>query len=190
MPRRVIRKYLPHPERVRRHKHLRLFGERLHEPNLWHLNRASVSRAVAIGLFMAFIPIPFQMVPAALGAILFAANLPMAVALVWITNPLTMPPVFYFCYRVGAWLLDTPAREFQFELSLAWFGTELLRVWEPLLLGCLLTAITAAAAGYYAVRGLWRRHVRRDWEERRARNRARARRRVRVPAPQPEPEGR
>lgn len=186
MPRRVIRKYLPHADTVRRHKQLRFLGERLHEPNLWHLNRASASTAAAIGLFVAFIPIPFQMALAALGAILFGANLPLAVALVWITNPVTMPPVFYFCYRLGAWLLDTPAYAFQFELSFAWLGTELLRVWEPLLLGCLLMAIAAAATGYYVVRVLWRRHVRRDWELRRARKRAR----VPTPTRQAEPEGR
>lgn len=187
MPRRVIRKYLPHADTVRGYRQLRFLGRRLHEPNLWHLNRNSVSMAAAIGLFVAFIPVPFQMLLAALGAILFGANLPLAVALVWVTNPLTMPPVFYFCYRLGAWLLDSPARHFQFELSFAWLGNELLRVWEPLLLGCLLMAIASSAAGYYVVRGLWRRHVRRDWALRRARQSARAR--ARVAPSQAEPEG-
>lgn len=179
MARRVIRKYLPRLEWVRTHRHLRFLGERLHEPNLWHLNRASVSKATAVGLFMAFVPMPFQMVPAALAAIAFRANLPIAVALVWVTNPFTMPPIFYFCYEIGAWLLQTPAREIAFEISFAWLNTELHRVWQPLLLGSMLVAIATAGLGYYGVQALWRRHVLRDWEQRRRRKAARA------PAPEP-----
>jgi uncharacterized protein (DUF2062 family) len=181
MARRVIRKYLPHLEWVRTHRHLNFLGKRLHEPNLWHLNRASVSKAAAIGLFIAFIPMPFQMVPAALGAILFGANLPIAVALVWITNPLTMPPIFFFCYKLGTWLLQTPARDFAFEISFAWINQELHRVWQPLLLGSVLTAMVASATGYYTVRALWRRHVLRDWDQRRRRQ---LRRRTAARAPE------
>lgn len=167
MPRRLIRQYLPDlGEQVRTHRRLRFLGERLHDSDLWHLNRASASKATAIGLFMALMPIPFQMVGSALGAIVFRANLPIAVVLVWITNPVTMPPIFYFCYRFGAWLLQTRPREVEFEMSLAWFSTELLRVWQPLLLGSVLVAIVASLIGYYGVRELWRWHVLRDRERR------------------------
>ena len=51
---------------------------------------------------MAFLPVPFQMVLAALGALWRRVNLPLAVALICITNPLTMAPAFYLCYKVGA----------------------------------------------------------------------------------------
>jgi uncharacterized protein (DUF2062 family) len=49
-----------------------------------------------VGLFCAFIPVPFQMLLAAPSAIIFSANLPVSIALVWITNPITMPPIFFF----------------------------------------------------------------------------------------------
>jgi len=45
MPRRTIRRLLPKPHAIRDHKSLRLVRERLHDPNLWHLNRHSVSVA-------------------------------------------------------------------------------------------------------------------------------------------------
>jgi uncharacterized protein len=174
MARRLIRRYLPNFERIRTHPRLRFLGQRLHEPNLWHLNRASVAKAFAIGLFMAFVPVPFQMIPAAILAIYFRANMPISVALVWITNPLTMGPAYYFCYRIGAWLLSTPARPIDFELTLTWFSTELLRIWQPFLFGCLLVATLLALVGYHGMHWLWRWHVARDWEHRRTRKKPRA----------------
>ena len=108
MPRRFFKRYMPHPDRLKAHKSLRFLGTLTHDPNLLHLNRHSVSRAMAIGLFWAMIPMPLQMLVAALCAVPARANLPIAVGLVWLTNPLTMPPVFYCNYKVGAWLMDTP----------------------------------------------------------------------------------
>ena len=94
MPRRFIKRYMPHPERIKASRSLRFLGDLIHDPNLWHLNRHSVSRAMAIGLFWALIPMPLQMLAAAACAIPARANLPIAVGLVWLTNPLTMPVVF------------------------------------------------------------------------------------------------
>ena len=93
-------------------------------------------------------------------------NLPIAVALVWITNPLTMPPVYYFTYHLGAWILNTPAHEIGFEISWDWISTEFARVWRPFLLGSLLTSIVCATVGYFGMQRLWRWRVIREWEER------------------------
>jgi uncharacterized protein (DUF2062 family) len=155
----LIKRYLPDHRKVRDHKHLRMFGTLLHDPNLWHLNRRSAAGAFAVGLFMAFVPIPFQMVVAAGIAILVRVNLPLSAALVWLTNPITMPPIFYFAYRVGAWLLQTPPREVAFEISSEWLATELGAIWEPFLLGCLVCGTVSGLLGYFAIRGLWRLHL-------------------------------
>ena len=169
MAKKLIRRYFPDPHKIRDHKHLRLFGTLLHDPNLWHLNRRSVSGAFAVGLFMAFLPMPFQMIPAAALAILLRVNLPISVALVWLTNPITMPPIFYFCYTIGALVLDTPIRAVEFQISWEWINTELHRVWKPFLLGSLLVGTTCAAVSYFGIRALWRWHVVRDWERRKDR---------------------
>jgi len=169
MARKLIRRYLPDPHKIRDHKYLRLFGTLLHDPNLWHLNRRSASGAFAVGLFMAFVPMPFQMIPAAALAILLRVNLPISVTLVWITNPVTMPPIFYFCYSLGALLLDTPIRAVEFQISWEWLNTELHRVWQPFLLGSMLMSTFSAAIGFFGIRGLWRWHVVRDWERRKDR---------------------
>lgn len=159
MPKKIIRRFMPDHRKVREHKHLQVFGALLHDPNLWHLNRRSVSGAFAVGLFVAFVPIPLQMVLAAGVAILSRVNLPIAVALVWITNPITIPPMFYSAYKIGAWLTQTPPRSFAIELSMDWMMTELTVIWQPFLLGCFVSGLFSAVVGYLAIRGLWRLHI-------------------------------
>lgn len=166
MPRKIIKRFLPDAHKIRDHKHLSMFGEALHNPNLWHLNRRSVSVAFAIGLFMAFVPIPFQMIPAAALAIMLHANIIISVALVWISNPITIPPLMYFGYKVGAWVIGRQANQFEFEASWQWLTTELAQIWEPFLLGCFIVATTSSFIGYWAIQGLWRLHVVTEWEKR------------------------
>src|SRR5690606_17379498 len=123
------------PTSIRDHKSLRFLGRLLHDPNLWHLNRHSVARAMGVGLFAAFIPIPMQMLLAASLAIPVRGNLPIAVSLVWLTNPFTMPPVFFCTYMMGAWLLQIPPRTLPDELTFQWITEQLGTMWQPFLLG-------------------------------------------------------
>ncbi|MDT8452381.1 MAG: DUF2062 domain-containing protein [Gammaproteobacteria bacterium] len=162
MPRKFLKKYMPDPDELKNHKVLRLFGTLLHDPNLWHMNRRSIATAFMVGLFFAWWPVPFQMVLAAAGAILLRANLPMSVALVWITNPVTMTPMFYFAYVVGTWIIDVPEMPFHMELSVDWVMGELSNIWKPFLTGCLILAVTSSVTGYYSINYIWRRYVRKQ----------------------------
>ncbi len=175
MPRKLIKRYLPDHEKIRNHKHLRFLGHRLHDANLWHLNRRSVAGAFFVGVFCAFIPMPFQMVDAAIGAVLFRVNLPISVALVWITNPITIPPMFYFAYKVGAWVMGQPPQPGNVEQwvhlisqllahlfdGAVWaeVGHQLEAIWRPLLLGSFLVGTIGGALAYALMRLLWRWHV-------------------------------
>ncbi len=150
---------MPDRDKIRNHKHLKCFGTLLHDPNLWHLNRRSVSGAFALGLFCAFIPIPMQMLLAAALAIFLRVNLPISVTLVWITNPITIPPMYYFAYKVGAWILGEPTHELAFELSAEWLMGELGAIWQPFLLGCLILGLLSALMGFIAMRLFWRFHI-------------------------------
>jgi uncharacterized protein (DUF2062 family) len=170
MPKRLIKRITPDHETIRSHKHMRIFGTLLHDPRLWHLNRRSAAGAFAIGLFMAFVPVPFQMLLAAGGAILTRVNLPLSVALVWLTNPITMPPVFYFCYLVGAALLGHPVQPFHFSLPGVGLAARLNGIWAPFLLGCLVCGAAASLIGYLGIHALWRWHVVRQLRRRRARS--------------------
>ena len=117
MPKKLLKRWVPDHGKVRDHKSLRMFGDRLHDPNLWHFNRRSVAGGLALGVFVAFIPLPIQMLLAAALSLLLRVNLPLAVAAVWITNPLTMPPIFFICYKVGSWVLHSWPLNLFFELS-------------------------------------------------------------------------
>lgn len=166
MPRKFIKGLLPDYQIIKEHKSLQFLGERLHEPNLWHLNRRSVSSAVAIGLFIAFVPLPTQMVMAAALAIMIKANLPISVVLVWVSNPVTMPPLFYFAYRVGAWTLQVPTTGKFFGFSDEGFIHGLQYIWQPFLLGCLMVGLISAFLGFLFVRLGWRVFVANQWKTR------------------------
>ena len=167
MPKQFFKKLSPSVETIKKQKCLGFLGRHLHSPMLWHLNRRSVSLAFAIGLFMMWVPIPPQMVYAATAAILIRANLPLSVALVWITNPITIPPMFYFAYLFGAKLLGQPPIEMQFELSWEWLSINLAQSWEPFLLGLLIIAIISALLGYIIIQIGWRLHILSRLKERR-----------------------
>ncbi|SEQ78406.1 hypothetical protein SAMN04244573_02242 [Azotobacter beijerinckii] len=171
MPRRIFKRYMPHPDSIREHKSLRFLGSLIHDPNLWHLNRRSVSRAMLAGLFSAFIPLPMQMLLAASLAIPLRANLPISIGLVWLTNPLTMPPVFYCTYKVGSWALNIPPLTLPSELTMDWISERLVTLWEPILVGSFITGIVLGIVGYFATMLFWRWWVRHNWRKRQERRR-------------------
>ena len=106
-------------------------------------------------------------------AIAMRVNLPIVIAMIWITNPLTMAPVFLLAYKLGQLILQTPPIAFHLEVNWYWVTHELIRVWKPLLLGSLLIAISASSIGYTLMNWLWRRAVRKRWKMRRKKMAAR-----------------
>lgn len=170
MPRKLIKKYMPDEAKLKNHKHLSWLGDHLHEPNLWHMNRKSVSRAFAVGIFCAFLPIPMQMLVAAILALIARGNLPISVGLVWLTNPITMPPIFYGTYQVGAWLLGTQD-VLEFEMTMEWLQSSLSQIWWPLLFGSIVCGIIGAIVAYFGIRVCWAWSVGRNWQNRRQQRR-------------------
>lgn len=166
MPRKIIKKYLPDHHTIKQSRAINMFGSLLHDANLWHLNRKSARGAFAIGLFNAFIPVPFQMWLSAFAAIVFKVNLPLSVGLVWISNPLTMPPLFYACYLVGEWILGPTGQDFAFELSWDWLVASLSTIGPTFLFGCITVACFAALVSYFAIDWLWRYSVASAWKQR------------------------
>ncbi|MEY3288294.1 MAG: hypothetical protein RLZZ419_536 [Pseudomonadota bacterium] len=159
----LLNKFVPDHNVIKQHKNLQFLGDKLHDPNLWHLNRHSVSMAFAVGLFCAWIPTPGQMAIAAIAAFYLRGNLPIAIALVWITNPVTMPPLFYFAYLVGLSVLNYPTASFSLDAVLS--GDILF----PFLTGCLFIGVVCATTGYFGINYFWHYHVAKKWADRKKR---------------------
>ena len=169
MPKKTLKSIVPSPARIREIQALHMLGDWIYASNLWHINRYSASMAFFVGLFVAFMPIPGQMVVAALLAILVKCNLPLSVGLVWITNPVTMPAIYFLAYRVGALIIDAPVGELDFELSFHWLGNSLQAIWKPFLLGCFICGLFFGCLGFFIISELWRWRVARAWRRRKKR---------------------
>jgi len=79
----------------------------------WVLKLRSSPRAIAgglgLGMFIAFTPTGgIQILLAIVAATLFNANRVAAIAPVWITNPVTNPPIFTFCFWLGTFVYPGP----------------------------------------------------------------------------------
>ncbi len=124
------------------------------------INRKMVTRALFVGICIGLIPMPFQML-LVLGMIFFFKfNVPIALAMVWLSNPLTMPFMYYVEYTTGAYILGM--EKLGVELSLAWFENNFSRIFIPLYVGTLFYALTLAPLVYVSVNWLWIRSVRKE----------------------------
>lgn len=159
----------PSREQLRQIKYLKFLGEVIFEPNLWHFNRYSVSVGAFVGIFCCFLPIPFQMIPCLLLCIFLHCNVPLSITIVWISNPVTMPPILYFTYRLGTLMLDQPNTVDSIELSLGWLSLQLAAVWKPLILGSLMCGVSLGSLAFVIVRLYWRWKISRYWFKRKAR---------------------
>jgi len=176
VPRKFLRKYLPAPEAVLARRWAAPLRPWLGHPSLWHLNRRSVSGAVAIGLFCGLIPGPFQMLGALLMALPLRRNIPVALAVTLYTNPLTIVPIYVLAYGYGRVLLrdagpNAEVAPFGWDGSVSELWHWALSLGEPLATGLPALAVTLAVIGYFATDLAWRAYVVHQWRER-ARRRA------------------
>jgi len=182
--RKRIRKFLPDHQAIRGNSWLARFENTLLHPRLWHLNRRSAAGAVAAGMFCGLIPGPLQMLGAAVCAVVFRVNLPLALLTTLYTNPFTIVPLYIVAFAIGQWVLPEPGQRFVpppergDESLLEW--TRTLADWmiglgTPLALGLVLLACGLALAGYALVRVAWRIYLVRFWHHRRRRHLSAAR---------------
>jgi uncharacterized protein len=179
MPRRFFRKHLPSHAAISANRYVARFGSWLKHHNLWHLHRRSVAGGVAVGMFAGLIPgsNPVQFTAAALLAIAFRVNLPIAIIVTLYSNPFTIVPLYYLAFKLGQLVLmdsggSLPSLAFSLEgkgfgewlpTALDWLAS----IGKPLLVGLPLLALLFSATGYLIVRGAWRCYVISAWRRRR-----------------------
>ena len=178
MPRRALREWIerlkPSVQKITRHPWVVRYVPALSDPDLWHLNRRSTARGVAVGLLCGLIPGPVQVAGAIGLSLLWRANFPLAAITTLYTNPFTIVPLYIVAYEYGrlffpgaphavAALPPSFSDAASYVPALAAWMAEL---GKPLVLGIVLLAFTHAAAGFVAVRVAWRCHVVAMWRKR------------------------
>ncbi len=152
-----FKRILPTREKLNRYRILNPIISRISSAAIWQVNRRSISIAVAIGIFFGAQPVPIQMAMAGITAGLLRVNLPCAILFTFWSNPFTAAPIYYFNYRIGAWLLQSPAHHINADAlqdnSLISAGGRIL---VPLFSGSLLVGMVAAAVSYLVIFYWWR----------------------------------
>lgn len=175
-----LKKLLPTPEQILQSRSLRVFAPHLADPRLWHFNRHSLNKAVYIGVLSAFFPLPGQMLLALIGSLIFRANVPMALGLTWITNPLTTLPVFYAGYYIGAKIIDVPMISLRligrmitdFSLWILSNGANPFITYKgsvsiaAFCLGLTILAVISSIVCGLAFKGIWRYKTVSSWQKR------------------------
>ncbi|MEO8485669.1 MAG: DUF2062 domain-containing protein [Betaproteobacteria bacterium] len=185
MPRRILQAWIerlkPSVDKVTQHPWVVKHVPALADPDLWHLNRRSTARAVAVGLLCGLVPGPLQVAGAIALCLVTRANFPLAALTTLYTNPLTIVPLYLLAYEYGR-LFFPDAPHATAAMPPSWSGittyVPALASWakelgKPLALGIVLLATTLATIGFVAVRVAWRCHTVAAWR-RRARRRGRA----------------
>ena len=139
----------------------RLLYRRLIAPILSaHDSPEAVAGGVALGLGIGLTPtMGVQMPLAWLAATLCGASRVVAVALVWISNPLTILPMYYAQYVFGGWILDRSSISSFHDFSETWHAMagmgalELLQTLSdtvafPLLVGSGVCAVVGGCLSY------------------------------------------
>ena len=116
---------------------------------------------IAIAMFVTFTPtIGFQMALAVFFAWLLRANKAAGIALVWLSNPVTIIPIFYFCYRIGHMIVRGERVSWRWWAQLArppqgwWAGVQFywerfMEISAPLWVGSLIVATVVGYLSYY-----------------------------------------
>lgn len=172
MAKKLFKRMMPDIKKIQTNKYLKLFGNILNNPNLWHLSRYSVATAFSIAFFCTFVPLPIHTLLALVLAIYLHANIPICFVLLWINTPITYIPIFYFAFKVGSFILGTAPVGFHFKMSYQWITTEVHDIWQPFLLGCFVCAVSFAILSNMIIRILWRCSVSRSWKKRQQKIRA------------------
>lgn len=171
---RLADKATPTREEVLESRWLRPFGSRIRQSDLWRFTRRSVPRGVAAGLFVGiFLMIPgLQIVGAALLSIPLRANVPIAAAMTFLSNPATTPFFLIAAIALGNQLgfhADLTAFEALYSSGAGvsrWLDWLLSDAAPALITGLFLIAAACAVVGYGVSIVVWRWWISRKWRRR------------------------
>jgi uncharacterized protein (DUF2062 family) len=103
-------RFLKHPRKLKKSPIMRWFARHFLDKRVWRPTQHTLAGGMAVGMFVTMQLLPIQMATAVVLAAIFRVNIPVAVALSWVSNPLTVPFLAVMEYKVGRWLLALYAR--------------------------------------------------------------------------------
>lgn len=127
----------------------------------FNINRKMVTKGVWVGLFWAFVPMPMQMLAVIALTPFMRFNVPIAIAMVWLSNPFTMPPMYYIEYLTGNIILGREGLS-NIELTLEWFTNNMENIFLPLYVGTAFYSIVISTLVYIFLNWLWIRSVKEE----------------------------
>lgn len=128
------------------------------------VNRRALARGVAVGLFVALTPtLGLQTVLMIAGCVMVRGNFPAAFLVSWISNPVTVGPLYFAFNVLGEAVFGVPVRS---VIQLGGDAAEAVMETIFLGLGSLLIAVPAAAAGYVLFLWTWQVLAWRRWRGR------------------------
>lgn len=163
---------IPTRERLAGNRWLRPVAHRVLAPSLWRFTRRSVPRGVALGLGTGLL-FPFAHMPiAAVAALPIRANVPVAVGVTLLSNPLTLPPLLYCAFRIGHWVLRIDAAlpgapvAHATAANVGWLHWLVSEAGPSTIVGMLVITAVLATLGYALTALGWRVWIARKWRHR------------------------
>jgi uncharacterized protein (DUF2062 family) len=156
MPRRLFLKLRPIATRLREAWYFKMLGPRLTDPRLWGVNRRAITTAFGTAVAIYFIPLPIHLPLGLIAAMIWRQNLPTMFLSFLLLNPLTVVPLYYMAYRLGALVLGQPVGTFAFEPNWDWLQNGLGVFWKPFLVGCLICSVVGGFLAYRLLELIWR----------------------------------
>lgn len=131
----------------------------------FNVNRKMISKGVLVGLFWGFIPMPMQMLAVVMSTPFVRFNIFIAISMVWLSNPITMPFMYYMEYLTGSFILGLEGIE-GMELTIQWFSDNIKNIFLPLYVGTAFYSVFASTFFYALTNCLWIRSVKKEKETR------------------------
>ena len=169
---------MPKREQLAQSRWIKPFGQRILHSEFWRFTRRSVPRAVGVGLFVGvFFLVPgIQIIAAALFSVPARANIPVAAAMTFLTNPFTTPFLIVASIPVGnlfgfhadkAAITDLYYRSAPIGDWVVWLASDAA---PAMISGLFIIALVTGAIGYLMAIFVWRWWTGRKWRRRAARS--------------------
>ena len=97
---------------------------------------------------------PFQMLLVLALTPFTKFNVPIAISMVWLSNPFTMPLMYYMEYQTGNFLLGNEPLP-DIELNLEWFQSHWDDIIVPLYVGTIPYSVIVSTIAFISVNWLW-----------------------------------